>query len=138
MWRSIRRLAGAIVVAAQLAGCAGSGDFERTMQARVGLTAETLVDRLGPPDATYRLDNDDSGTRYLTWVKAGKAASMNAETPRCRMTFKVGPDSVVQGYSYDGSACNDGSSSGPGWWDVVSTVLVIAATGGLILLGGGL
>lgn len=105
------------------------------MQARVGLTEEGLVDRLGPPDATYRLENDDSGTRYLTWVKAGKAASMNAETPRCRMTFKVGPDSIVRGYSYDGSACNDGGSSGPGWWDVVSTVLVIAATAGLVLLG---
>ena len=137
MQRLFKRTVAAVAIASQVAGCAGTEHFERAMQSNVGLTEETLVDKLGPPDTAYRLENDDSGTRYLTWVKAGKAASVNAETPRCRMTFKVGPNSIVQAYSYDGNACNNDRSSGPGWWDIVGTVLVIAATGGLLLLGVG-
>lgn len=135
MQQPLRRVAAAIAVASVLAGCAGTQQFERTMQSNLGVTEQALVDKLGPPDTVYKLESDDSGTRYLTWLKTGKAASINAETPRCRMTFKVGPDSLVQAYSYDGNACNDDGSSGPGWWDIVGTVLVVAATGGLILLG---
>ncbi|HEX2886902.1 hypothetical protein [Vineibacter terrae] len=134
---TFKRVAASVAIASQLAACGGTEHFEHAMQSNVGLTEQSLVDKLGPPDTTYKLENDDSGMRYLTWVKTGSAASSNSESPRCRMTFKVGPNSIVQAYSYDGNACNDGRSSGPGWWDVVGTVLVIAATGGLLLLGVG-
>jgi hypothetical protein len=118
-----------------MTGCAGDEGFKKAMDATVGTTEVALVDRLGPPDTTYRVDGDDSGAKYLTWRKTGRGPA-NAYNPAyCSMTFRVDRYGVVQSYRYDGTTCNDSSSAAPHWFDVVGMVLagIGMVVGGILL-----
>lgn len=91
-------------------GCATGAGYQRILDSWVGKSADHLIDKWGPPQATFKKPNgsmvytyqNDGGTVYNYNQYSNQVMSYNKS---CRTTFTISTDNVITDYDFYGNTC---------------------------------
>lgn len=125
----VQRLAVIVSALIALTACASGKSYEELLQQWVGASERELVSTWGAPDAAY---TNDDGSKILTWRESRteyrpgeiytilethivdgvkQVVPITRQDPgytatyECTTNFIVGPNGVVQRFTYSGNGC---------------------------------
>ena len=107
-----------LIVSALFAGCATTGNFEKRMEAKKGLSKEQLIDEMGIPAKEYKSESfeileyyqSDTITLPRNSVSTVSGNTLYTNTTGgsypvdCKLEFKL-INGVVTNYRYAGALC---------------------------------